>query len=59
MHWMMTRMIGFFFERLKKKEDIFFFRWKIEIYFIEWTPSVIFSLAATSENITDGVHEMK
>ena len=23
-----------------------FFRWKIEIYFIEWTPSVIFSLVA-------------
>ena len=24
----------------------FFFRWKIEIYFIEWTPSVIFSRVA-------------
>ena len=51
-----------------------FFSVKIEIYFIEWTQSVkdrnlfhqvdtignIFtSGAATSENITDGVHEMK
>ena len=27
-------------------EDICFFRWKIEIYFIEWTPSVIFSRVA-------------
>ena len=30
----------------KDKEDICFFRWKIEIYFIEWTPSVIFSRVA-------------
>ena len=27
-------------------EDICFFQWKIEIYFIEWTPSVIFSQVA-------------
>ena len=27
-------------------EDICFFRWKIEIHFIEWTPSVIFSRVA-------------
>ena len=27
-------------------EDICFFRWKIKIYFIEWTPSVIFSRVA-------------
>ena len=27
-------------------EDICFFLWKIEIYFIEWTPSVIFSQVA-------------
>ena len=31
---------------LKYIEDICFFRWKIEIYFIEWTPSVIFSQVA-------------
>ena len=40
----------------EKKKNICFFRWKIEIYFIEWTSSVIFSrVAATRENITDDV----
>ena len=37
----------------------FFFQLKIEIYFIEWTPSVFTSGEARSENFTDGVHEMK
>ena len=34
-------------------EDICFFRWKIEIYFIEWTPSVIFSRVAKSSRLLD------
>ena len=35
-------------KRLKAwhKQRIFFFWWKIEIYFIEWTPSVISGVAA-------------
>ena len=30
------------------KQNICFFRWKIEIYFISWAPSVIFSLVAAT-----------
>ena len=42
----------------KEIEDICFFRWKIEIY-MDTIGNIFTSGAATRENITDGVHEMK
>ena len=38
---------------------VFFFLFKIEFYFTEWTPNAVFSRVAeaTSENTSFGVHE--